>query len=302
MPWHGRQKRHPNKSPPTRRKRKSPHGRTMGESEEVVTVRNLLRKLLESGTVDRVVILHKYMNDPHMNINTVVIKTPDITRAMDEYKEVMESNLVFFRVLDSGRELELSAITPLREKAMGEVQERDLISRSEVYKLFEKDGTAKLHVAQIDQLPAVDVMKLTTVQRLENELAETKMSLAIARLGEIAKKSAPKIRLIQKVKPLNVKALTKGHADGIRTNIHIVDEWADAGPKPTPPREIIPDLKQGDMVAFASEEGRKAYGTKIFLVESIWEPFAMIVDAPREKHMLIEKRHLKLIKEGGKER
>lgn len=179
---------------------------------------------------------------------------------------------------------------------MEEVQERDLISRSEVYKLFEKDGTAKLHVAQIDQLPAVDVMKLPTVQRLEKELAETKMSLAFAKLGEIAKKSAPKIRPAKKVKPL-----AKGHADGKVTVIHIADEWAAADPQPTPPREIIPNLKPGDIVAFASENGIKAYGTKAFLVEFIWEPFAMIVDASREKHMLIEKRHLRRVKDGGKE-
>lgn len=180
---------------------------------------------------------------------------------------------------------------------MEEVQERDLISRSEVYKLFEKDGTAKLHVVQIDQLPAVDVMKLPTVQRLEKELAETKMSLAIAKLGEIAKKSAPKkIRPAKKVKPL-----AKGRADRKVTIVHIVDEWAAADPQPTPQREIIPNLKPGDIVAFVSENGIKAYGTKAFLVEFIWEPFAGIVDTAGEKHMLIEKRHLKLIKEGGKE-
>lgn len=179
---------------------------------------------------------------------------------------------------------------------MEEVQERDLISRSEVYKLFEKDGTAKLHVAQIDQLPAVDVMKLPTVQRLEKELEQAKLSLAIARLGEIAKKSAPKIRPAKKVKPL-----AKGHADGKVTVIHIADEWAAAGPKPTPPREIIPNLKPGDIVAFASENGIKAYGTKAFLVEFIWEPFAGIVDTAGEKHMLIEKRHLRRVKDGGKE-
>ena len=184
---------------------------------------------------------------------------------------------------------------------MEEVQERDLISWSEVYKLFTKNGMASgmttLHIAQIDQLPAVDVMKLPTVQRLEKELAETKMSLAIAKLGEIAKKSAPKkIRPAKKVKPL-----AKGHADGKVTIIHITDEWAAAGPKPTPPREIIPDLKPGDMVVFASQAGVKAYGTKPFFVESIWEPFAMIVDASRERHMLIEKRHLRRVKDGGKE-
>ena len=74
---------------------------------------------------------------------------------------------------------------------MEEVQERDLISRSEVYKLFTKNGMASgmttLHIAQIDQLPAVDVMKLPTVQRLEKELAETKMSLAIAKLASAAR-------------------------------------------------------------------------------------------------------------------
>ena len=179
---------------------------------------------------------------------------------------------------------------------MEEVQERDLISRSEVYKLFEKDGTAKLHVAQIDQLPAVDVMKLPTVQRLEKELEQAKLSLAIARLGEIAKKSAPKIRPAKKVKPL-----AKGRADRKVTIVHIVDEWAAADPQPTPPREIIPNLKPGDIVAFASENGIKAYGTKAFLVEFIWEPFAGIVDTAGEKHMLIEKRHLRRVKDGGKE-
>lgn len=184
---------------------------------------------------------------------------------------------------------------------MEEVQERDLISRSEVYKLFTKNGMASgmttLHIGQIDQIPAVDVMKLPTVQRLEKELEQAKLSLAIASLGEIAKKSAPKkIRPAKKVKPL-----AKGHADGKVTIIHITDEWAAAGPKPTPPREIIPDLKPGDMVVFASQAGVKAYGTKAFLVEFIWEPFAGIVDTAGEKHMLIEKRHLKLIKEGGKE-
>lgn len=179
---------------------------------------------------------------------------------------------------------------------MEEVQERDLISRSEVYKLFEKDGTAKLHVAQIDQLPAVDVMKLPTVQRLEKELAETKMSLAIAKLGEIAKKSAPKkIRPAKKVKPL-----AKGHADGKVTRILIADEWA-AGPQPTPPIEIIPDLKPGDMVVFASQAGVKAYGTKSFLVKCICESFAGIVDAAGEKRMIVEKWHLRLVKDGGKE-
>lgn len=179
---------------------------------------------------------------------------------------------------------------------MEEVQERDLISRSEVYKLFEKDGTAKLHVAQIDRLPAVDVMKLPTVQRLEKELEQAKLSLAIARLGEIAKKSAPKIRPAKKVKPL-----AKGRADRKVTIVHIVDEWAAADPQPTPPREIIPNLKPGDIVAFASENGIKAYGTKAFLVEFIWEPFAGIVDTAGEKHMLIEKRHLRRVKDGGKE-
>lgn len=183
---------------------------------------------------------------------------------------------------------------------MEEVQERDLISRSEVYKLFTKNGMASgmttLHIAQIDQLPAVDVMKLPTVQRLEKELAETKMSLAFAKLGEIAKKSAPKIRPAKRVKPL-----AKGRADRKVTIVHIVDEWTAADPQPTPPREIIPNLKPGDIVAFASENGIKAYGTKAFLVEFIWEPFAGIVDTAGEKHMLIEKRHLKLIKEGGKE-
>ena len=104
------------------------------------------------------------------------------------------------------------------------------------------------------------------------------------------------IRAAKKVKPL-----AKGHADGKVTIIHITDEWADAGPKPTPPREIIPDLKPGDMVVFASQAGVKAYGTKPFFVESIWEPFAMIVDASRERHMLIEKRHLRRVKDGGKE-
>lgn len=104
------------------------------------------------------------------------------------------------------------------------------------------------------------------------------------------------IRAAKKVKPL-----AKGHADGKVTIIHITDEWAAAGPKPTPPREIIPDLKPGDMVVFASQAGVKAYGTKPFFVESIWEPFAMIVDASRERHMLIEKRHLRRVKDGGKE-
>lgn len=294
---------------------------------------------------------------------------------------------------------------------MEEVQERDLISRREVYKLFTKNGMASgmttLHIAQIDQLPGVDVMKLPTVQRLEKELEQAKMSLAIARLGEIAKKSAPKkIRPAKKVKPLNVKALAKGHADGKVTIIHIADEWhtanrtkaetADNGkekicvgdlvkchwenrgdgiqnrvfrvmglyedgtaylkefegdwpltlvnipiewitrvhgkevsntfhivpvddmhgdekwemtgteelkpePQPTPPREMIPDLKPGDIVDFASEVGIKTYGTKTFFVEYIWEPFAGIVDATGKKHMIVEKRHLRLVKEGGKE-
>lgn len=152
---------------------------------------------------------------------------------------------------------------------MAEAQGNDLVRRSDIYKLFDMRGTATLHVAQIDQLPAVDVMKLPTVQRLEKELAEIKMSLAIARLGEIAKKSAPKIRPAKKVKPLNVKALAKGHADGIRTNIHIVDEWSAAGPKPTPPREIIPDLKPGDHVVFKTDTEKMFFGNQAFRVLEI---------------------------------
>lgn len=165
---------------------------------------------------------------------------------------------------------------------MEEVQERDLISRSEVYKLFTKNGMASgmttLHVAQIDQLPAVDVMKLPTVQRLEKELEQAKLSLAIARLGEIAKKSAPKkIRPAKKVKPL-----AKGHADGKVTVIHIVDEWAAAGPKPTPPREIIPDLKPGAHVVFKTEAEKMFYGNQAFRVLEVEGSHAVICNLTPE--------------------
>lgn len=184
---------------------------------------------------------------------------------------------------------------------MEEVQERDLISRSEVYKLFEKDGTAKLHVAQIDQLPAVDVMKLPTVQRLEKELEQAKLSLAIARLGEIAKKSAPKIRPVKKVKPL-----AKGHADGKVTVIHIVDEWAAAGPKHTPPRRIRPELNPGDVVTVESGMYREKYREKRFLVIDITGGVAELTDADtRSRHWLEEVKNLKLVSRyaqpGGKE-
>lgn len=185
---------------------------------------------------------------------------------------------------------------------MEEVQERDLISRSEVYKLFEKNGTATLHVAQIDQLPAVDVMKLPTVQRLEKELAETKMSLAIAKLGEIAKKSAPKkIRPAKKVKPL-----AKGRADGKVTVIQIVDEWAAAGPKPTPPRRIRPELNPGDVVTVESGMYREKYREKRFLVIDITGGVAELTDADtRSRHWLEEVKNLKLVSRyaqpGGKE-
>ena len=295
---------------------------------------------------------------------------------------------------------------------MEEVQERDLISRSEVYKLFTKNGMASgmttLHIAQIDQLPAVDVMKLPTVQRLEKELAETKMSLAIAKLGEIAKKSAPKkIRPAKKVKPL-----AKGHADGKVTVIHIVDEWhaanrtkaetADNGtgkicvgdlvkchwenrgdglqnrvfrvmslyedgtaylkefegdwpltlvniplkwltrihgkevsntfqiipvddmhgdekwemtgteqwkhePQPTPPREIILDLKPGDIVAFASKEKIKQYGTGLFEVKQVFRGMAQLADKSNKyRTPIADIKELKLVKRvgqpGGKEK
>lgn len=169
---------------------------------------------------------------------------------------------------------------------MEEVQERDLISRSEVYKLFTKNGMASgmttLHIAQIDQLPAVDVMELPTVQRLEKELEQAKLSLAIARLGEIAKKSAPKIRPAKKVKPLNVKALAKGHADGIRTNIHIVDEWSAAGPKSTPTREIIPDLKPGAHVVFKTEAEKMFFGNQAFRVLDVDGSHAVICNLTPE--------------------
>ena len=189
---------------------------------------------------------------------------------------------------------------------MAEAQGNDLVRRSDIYKLFDMRGTATLHVAQIDQLPAVDVMKLPTVQRLEKELAEIKMSLAIARLGEIAKKSAPKILPAKKVKPLNVKALAKGHADGIRTTIHIVDEWSAAGPKPTPPREIILDLKPGDIVAFASKEKIKQYGTGLFEVKQVFWGMAQLADKSNKyRTPIADIKELKLVKRvgqpGGKE-
>lgn len=294
---------------------------------------------------------------------------------------------------------------------MAEAQGNDLVRRSDIYKLFDMRGTATLHVAQIDQLPAVDVMKLPTVQRLEKELAEIKMSLAIARLGEIAKKSAPKIRPDKKVKPLNVKALAKGHADGKVTVIHIVDEWnaanrtkaetADNGtgkiyvgdlvkcnwenrgdglqnrvfrvmslyedgtaylkefegdwpltlvniplkwltrihgkevsntfqiipvddmhgdekwemtgteqwkhePQPTPPREIILDLKPGDIVAFASKEKIKQYGTGLFEVKQVFWGMAQLADKSNKyRTPIADIKELKLVKRvgqsGGKE-
>lgn len=294
---------------------------------------------------------------------------------------------------------------------MAEAQGNDLVRRSDIYKLFDMRGTATLHVAQIDQLPAVDVMKLPTVQRLEKELAEIKMSLAIARLGEIAKKSAPKIRPAKKVKPLNVKALAKGHADGKVTVIHIVDEWnaanrtkaetADNGtgkiyvgdlvkcnwenrgdglqnrvfrvmslyedgtaylkefegdwpltlvniplkwltrihgkevsntfqiipvddmhgdekwemtgteqwkhePQPTPPREIILDLKPGDIVAFASKEKIKQYGTGLFEVKQVFWGMAQLADKSNKyRTPIADIKELKLVKRvgqsGGKE-
>lgn len=290
---------------------------------------------------------------------------------------------------------------------MAEAQGNDLVRRSDIYKLFDMRGTATLHVAQIDQLPAVDVMKLPTVQRLEKELAEIKMSLAIARLGEIAKKSAPKkIRPAKKVKPL-----AKGRADGKVTVIHIVDEWhaanrtkaetADNGtgkiyvgdlvkcnwenrgdglqnrvfrvmslyedgtaylkefegdwpltlvniplkwltrihgkevsntfqiipvddmhgdekwemtgteqwkhePQPTPPREIILDLKPGDIVAFASKEKIKQYGTGLFEVKQVFWGMAQLADKSNKyRTPIADIKDLKLVKRvgqpGGKE-
>ena len=299
---------------------------------------------------------------------------------------------------------------------MEEVQERDLISRSEVYKLFTKNGMASgmttLHIAQIDQLPAVDVMKLPTVQRLEKELAETKMSLAIAKLGEIAKKSAPKkIRPAEKVKPLNVKAIGKGtvngkkafiyffdenhtanrtkaemagngeekicvgdlvkcywknRADGLQNrvfrvmglyeggtaylkefegdwpltlanipiewltrvhgkevsntfqiipvdNMHGDEKWEMTGteqwkhePQPTPPREIILDLKPGDIVAFASKEKIKQYGTGLFEVKQVFWGMAQLADKSNKyRTPIADIKDLKLVKRvgqpGGKE-
>ncbi len=190
---------------------------------------------------------------------------------------------------------------------MEEVQERDLISRSEVYKLFTKNGMASgmttLHIGQIDQIPAVDVMKLPTVQRLEKELEQAKLSLAIASLGEIAKKSAPKkIRPAKKVKPL-----AKGHADGKVTIIHITDEWADAGPKPTPPRRIRPELNPGDVVTVESGMYREKYREKRFLVIDITGGVAELTDADtRSRHWLEEVKNLKLVSRyaqpGGKEK
>lgn len=188
---------------------------------------------------------------------------------------------------------------------MEEVQERDLISRSEVYKLFTKNGMASgmttLHIAQIDQLPAVDVMELPTVQRLEKELGQAKMSLAIARLGEIAKKSAPKIRPAKKVKPL-----AKGHADGKVTRVLIIDEWDAAGPKSTPPRRIRQELNPGDVVTVESGTYREKYGEKRFLVIDITGGVAELTDADtRSRHWLEEVKNLKLVSRhaqpGGKE-
>lgn len=186
---------------------------------------------------------------------------------------------------------------------MEEVQEMDLISRIEVYKLFKKNSTAKLHIDQIDQLPAVDVMKLPTVQRLEKELEQAKLSLAIARLDEIAKKSAPKkIRPAKKVKPL-----AKGHADGKVTVIHIVDEWNAANRTKV---ETADNGKEkicvGDIVAFASEEKIKQYGTGLFEVKQVFWGMAHLDDKSNKyRTPIADIADLKLVKRvgqpGGKE-
>lgn len=153
---------------------------------------------------------------------------------------------------------------------MEEALEKDLVKRSDICKLFGMRDMSWLDVRQVNQLPAVDVMELPTVQRMQKELVETKARLVSAQLANEGLKAyclkimVEKANLARKTKPLvRKKKRAESHADGIRTNIHIVDEWSAAGPKPTPPREIIPDLKPGAHVVFKTEAEKMFMGIRL---------------------------------------
>lgn len=196
---------------------------------------------------------------------------------------------------------------------MEEALEKDLVKRSDICKLFGMRDMSWLDVRQVNQLPAVDVMELPTVQRMQKELVETKARLVSAQLANEGLKAyclkimVEKANLARKTKPLvRKKKRAESHADGIRTNIHIVDEWSAAGPQPTPPREIILDLKPGDIVAFASKEKIKQYGTGLFEVKQVFWGMAQLADKSNKyRTPIADIKELKLVKRvgqpGGKE-
>lgn len=196
---------------------------------------------------------------------------------------------------------------------MEEALEKDLVKRSDICKLFGMRDMSWLDVRQVNQLPAVDVMELPTVQRMQKELVETKARLVSAQLANEGLKAYCLKIMVEKANPaLKTKPLVrkkkwaKSHADGKQMKICIVDEFHDVGTQHTPTRRIRQELNPGDVVTVESGMYREKYGKKRFLVIDITGGVAELTDADtRSRHLLEEVKNLKLVSRhaqpGGKE-
>lgn len=96
--------------------------------------------------------------------------------------------------------------------------------------------------------------------------------------------------------------LTRVHKEGFLETLCVLhgdEEWhlsAEHCPNPTPPRQIRPELKPGDVVVFASEKCRKKYGTKRFLVTHVIGDFAGITDyITKSRDLIVDTKDLELV-------